>query len=228
MLIQNRSNESVFEKNLRKQKEKKKSKKSQIKDDDLLINDSESQDEYDDDAFFQQDFGSDFEKPVEADKENKKKDKKLRQKEEKKQRQNEEKSKAELELLLMDGSINTSHFSAKDVLKSEKVLSKKQKKKSKNQSLDAQPDFKMDLKDPRFAALISDHQFAIDPTNSQFKKTNAMKEILAQKRQNKNLVETKPETVQISEKNHLEGLIQSVKRKNDLASKNGVGKRQKL
>ena len=61
------------------------------------------------------------------------------------------------------------HFSAKDVIKAEKSLkSRKQKKKFAKAQLDTQDDFKMDLQDPRFKALLQDHQFFIDPTNPQY------------------------------------------------------------
>ena len=86
----------------------------------------------------------------------------------KEERLQKEREKAELELLMIDGEDKEkSHFSAKDIIKSEKVKSKKQKKKLQKQSLDTQDDFKMDLADPRFSSLIEDHEFFIDPTNSQ-------------------------------------------------------------
>lgn len=90
----------------------------------------------------------------------------------KQEREEQEKSKKELELLLMDDDGQSKapiHFSAKDVIKAEKSnKSRKQKKKLQKQSLDTQDSFKMDLSDPRFASLLEDHQFFIDPTNPQY------------------------------------------------------------
>ena len=89
----------------------------------------------------------------------------------KEERLAKEKEKAELELLLMDDTSHSktpNHFSAKDIIKAEKgQKSRKLKKKLGKMQLDTQDDFKMDLQDPRFKALLNDHQFFIDPTNPQ-------------------------------------------------------------
>lgn len=174
-----------------------------------------------DDPFFQDAFGSDFEEPKEMKKSNKKQN----PKKDKQTREMEAQSKAELELLLMDeDKPQTTHFTAKDVLKSEKAKSKKQKKKAKNEQLDNQSDFKLDLEDPRFGALLEDHKFHIDPTNPQFKKTNTMKRILSHKR-SRNTFANDTGDVKVNEKVELDNLVSSVKRRNEGVS--GQGKRQK-
>jgi hypothetical protein len=77
------------------------------------------------------------------------------------------KSKAELELLLHDENEKVTHVNAKDIIKAEKSKSKKQKKKLQKANLDVQEEFQIDLNDPRFAPLIQDHEYFIDPTNPQ-------------------------------------------------------------
>ncbi|RCK56680.1 Pre-rRNA-processing protein ESF1 [Candida viswanathii] len=93
----------------------------------------------------------------------------------------DEKSKAELELVLMDNQDSNSkdHFNMKDVIKSERQ--KKNKKGKKNKKIDeemVQDNFVANLDDPRFKEIFESHDYAIDPTNSEFKKTETMKKIL--------------------------------------------------
>ncbi|EMG49758.1 hypothetical protein G210_5396 [Candida maltosa Xu316] len=100
----------------------------------------------------------------------------------------DEKSKAELELVLMDNQDgnNKEHFSMKDVIKSEKQ--KKNKKNKKNKNIDeemVQDNFVASLDDDRFKEVFESHEFAIDPTNSEFKQTETMKKILKE-RSNRN------------------------------------------
>ncbi|CAX45378.1 conserved hypothetical protein [Candida dubliniensis CD36] len=96
----------------------------------------------------------------------------------------DEKSKAELELILMDnqeGNTNE-HFSMKEVIKSEK--DKKNKKNKKGKKIDremVQDGFVANLDDPRFKEVFESHDYAIDPTNSEFKKTETMKQILKER-----------------------------------------------
>ncbi|KAJ3309830.1 pre-rRNA-processing protein esf1 [Boothiomyces sp. JEL0838] len=220
-----RANETVFEANLRKQREKKKAKKA-------AQNQEESESERDDldDPFFQHDFGSDFDEPK-VEKKSKKAEKKKMDKQE---RLEKAKSRAELELLMMneDNKVAGDHFSAKDVIKAEKSKNKKQKKKQlkKLANLETQDDFQMDLSDPRFSSLITNHEFFIDPTKSNFKMTKTMKDILSKKREanahaeptNENSVDQKSK-----EKIELSHLVDSVKRKSSNMTK-GQGKRTKL
>ena len=96
----------------------------------------------------------------------------------------DEKSKAELELVMMDNQDANvkDHFNMKDVIKSEKQ--KKNKKGKKNKKIDeemVQDNFVANLDDPRFKEIFESHDYAIDPTNSEFKKTETMKKILKER-----------------------------------------------
>ncbi|CCG20717.1 hypothetical [Candida orthopsilosis Co 90-125] len=96
-----------------------------------------------------------------------------------------EKEKAELELVLMDNDQKSEHFNMKDVLKNEKS---KRNKKSRKKNIDqemTQDNFEANLNDPRFDEIFESHDFAIDPTSSEFKKTETMKKILKE-RSNRN------------------------------------------
>lgn len=93
----------------------------------------------------------------------------------------DEKSKAELELLMLDQQDGThrEHFSMKELIKSEKEKSKKSKHRNKNKIIE--DDFKADLNDPRFNEIFTNHDFAIDPSQPQFKKTATMAQILEER-----------------------------------------------
>ncbi|KAJ2997575.1 pre-rRNA-processing protein esf1 [Globomyces sp. JEL0801] len=228
-----RANETVFEATMRKSREKRKAKKL-LKKSENAIEGSDEESEREDiinDPFFQDAYGSDFEEPSVPKKINKSTDKQKK----KADREQLSKSKAELELLLMDDENNTKndHFNAKDVIKAEKSKNRKLKKKQQEKlaTLDTQDGFKMDLQDPRFAPLLEDHQFFIDPTNPQFKKTKTMKEILEIKRQKNeekfNVSENAtPKLSNDTAKSDLSSLVDSVKRKSVLALKK-KGKRQR-
>lgn len=103
----------------------------------------------------------------------------------KEERIEQQKKKAELELLLGDSANAGEGFDMKEVLKREKLASKKGKigKKAKK-LLEETDDFEINTQDPRFAALQDSHHFAIDPTNPHFKKTKAMTTLM-QSRQKK-------------------------------------------
>ncbi|CCE64384.1 hypothetical protein TPHA_0H01780 [Tetrapisispora phaffii CBS 4417] len=96
-------------------------------------------------------------------------------------------AKAELELLMMDedeingtSTINKkAHFNMKEILRSEKEKTKKSKFQNKEKIVE--DNFKADLNDPRFNEMFEDHDFAIDPTQSEYKETAAMKEILKER-----------------------------------------------
>lgn len=106
------------------------------------------------------------------------------------------KSKAELELLMMDDEDDTeksinkkAHFNMKEILKSEKEKKKKNKYQDKNKIVE--DDFKPDLEDPRFKEMFEGHDFAIDPTQSEFRGTKAMKEILKKRSKQAHRVSSK-------------------------------------
>jgi hypothetical protein len=103
---------------------------------------------------------------------------------------------ASLELLMMDEEEHgAKHFGIDDVLAAEKRRSGKHKKRKGGKAeasdaaaaADARQDaarlaavdsFKPNLQDPRFQALYTSHEFAIDRTDPRFKETGAMREIL--------------------------------------------------
>ena len=100
----------------------------------------------------------------------------------------QERERAELDLLMLDDGNgiskdgNERHFNMKDIIKAEKMAGGKKKhrgKKRKAQDMSlGTGDFRVDVDDPRFAAIYKDPQFAIDPSNPKFIKTSAMSEIL--------------------------------------------------
>lgn len=96
--------------------------------------------------------------------------------------------KAELDLLMMDDkdADGRDHFDMKNIVRSEKQAGKKRHKHAKKEERreGLQDDFELDTKDPRFAAAFDNenHHFALDPTNSQFKKTKAMSKVLEERR----------------------------------------------
>ncbi|KAK9456771.1 hypothetical protein V1511DRAFT_495248 [Dipodascopsis uninucleata] len=94
----------------------------------------------------------------------------------------ENKKKAELELLMMDeeSDSNLKHFNMKEIIKSEK-RKKNKKIRSKNKNGDTD-DFSIDVSDNRFSAVFENHEFAIDPTQPQFKQTNAMEKLMEERR----------------------------------------------
>ncbi|QPG75232.1 hypothetical protein FOA43_002582 [Brettanomyces nanus] len=73
------------------------------------------------------------------------------------------------------------HFDMKDIIKAEKLkLKKKKSKKQKRQEREIgeiDEDIKIDEGDTRFDEIFEDHEFAIDPTNPEFKKTTVMKKL---------------------------------------------------
>ncbi|XP_003748223.1 ESF1 homolog [Galendromus occidentalis] len=89
----------------------------------------------------------------------------------------------ELELLLMDEQGDSrKHFSLKKILKNEKQSKKKNETRGgKGSQAAAQDDFEVNVNDPRFSAIYSDHRFNIDPTDASFKRTKAMNAVLEEK-----------------------------------------------
>lgn len=114
-----------------------------------------------------------------AEKGDKKKNKKGRKHDD----ESSEKSKAELELLMLDednNKDNADHFNMRDIVKAEKRKGKKKGKKNYDSEL-VQDTFSADLNDPRFKEVFENHEYAIDPTSSEFKKTQTMKNILQER-----------------------------------------------
>ena len=103
-------------------------------------------------------------------------------------------SRAELSLLMVpDDALATdprAHFSMPDIERAEKAearAGKLRKKKHRTGMEDGalhqqQPGFEMDVADPRFAAALDSHEFAIDPTNPRFRATKGMRMLLEEGR----------------------------------------------
>ena len=101
---------------------------------------------------------------------------------------------AELELLMLDDDLiadpssskKLQHFDINEVLKAEKAKAKKGRKKGRKVNTlvgaEVQEGFKMDVDDPRFSRLWDSHEFAIDPTNPRFRKTEGMRMLLEEGR----------------------------------------------
>lgn len=126
----------------------------------------------------------------------------------------DDKSKAELELLMMneDGEKEHDHFDMKDIIKSEKKKNKK--KAAKNDEINTQDDFDVDLKDPRFQEIFENRDYSIDPTSSDFKKTKAMKKILDERSKRRtNQGDSQPVKKQKTSGNELNSLVDKLKRK---------------
>jgi len=184
--------ETTIEKYKRKEKERMKSKKAAYEAKKKGVDITEggkdaTKEETDlgfDDPFFQE------EEQVVTKKEKKKAEKVAKEK----RAAEKAAERAELELLMLDdvggkavAGGNIKHFDMKDVVKAEKER-KLKKRKSGKKAADAegvQDGFEADVKDPRFAALFEEHDFAIDPTNPRFKKTSTMQKLMEEKRSRK-------------------------------------------
>ena len=188
--------ETTIEKYARKEKEKLKARKEayQQKKTALESGVEAGSDAEDSAAEAAQDLG--FDDPFFADEApaaDKKKEKKKQDKEAKKKEAIEKAAKrAELELLMVDdedekvaAAGKLKHFDMKEVIKAEKekkLKGKRKRGKKASEGEGIQEGFQVDVKDPRFAALYEEHEFAIDPTNPRFKETAAMKELMKEKR----------------------------------------------
>lgn len=137
--------------------------------------------------------------------------------------QEDEKSKAELELLMLDENDDeknsAEHFSMRDIVKAEKQKNKKNKKGKKNFDNElVQTDFQADLNDPRFKEVFENHEYAIDPTNSEFKKTDTMKSILKERskrlrKEGKHEGEKNKKQKKAAEPSSLNNLVEKLKQK---------------
>lgn len=200
-----RGDETVWEAYLRKKKEKKSQRKR-----DKNSKNSDAEDTEDEissprggsqepDPFFTHDengfddpfFASDGEAPRESkrvsnsgsmqrpgDEERAKKREEREQK-----KKEEERSRAELELLLMDddgAQLGARGFNLKSKKKKEKGKKKKHKDETQEDNDEDDKLASANLDDPRFSSLFSNHHFAIDPTNPQFRKSTTQLKILAE------------------------------------------------
>ncbi|SJL05442.1 uncharacterized protein ARMOST_08809 [Armillaria ostoyae] len=138
-----------------------------------------------------------------------------------------------------DNDEGQKHFDIKAVLKAEKKSRRKGKKGKKAREEDAnaetQPDFALDVKDDRFGVLHEDPNFAIDPSNPQFKRTKSMSALLEEGGKRRQAIRGENVSLDKTTKKSgaegsrsLQSLVESVKRKSAHSGQRGTGKRQKI
>ncbi|KAJ4486081.1 hypothetical protein J3R30DRAFT_3655351 [Lentinula aciculospora] len=154
--------------------------------------------------------------------------KKSRKAKEKKSKTKEVATENELSLLVASSNAEPQHFNLKSVIKAEKLKGKKLKKGKTNlDEAELQEDFSIDVHDDRFKAVHENHDFAIDPSNPHYKKTEAMKILLnARSKQRTNSSSTQPRGGPSDQS--LQSLADSIKRKSTSSASPKVGKRRKL
>jgi len=163
-------------------------------------------------------------KELKKEAEEKKKDKPIDKNNKKRdQKDLDDKSKAELELLMLDenNEKHAEHFNLKELMKSEKEKAKKSKHRNKDKIIE--DDFKADLNDPRFSEIFTNHDFAIDPSQPQFKKTATMAKILDERNKRREGQEGKSSNESSKKRKHADdaavgsedvnSLVQRIKRK---------------
>ena len=98
----------------------------------------------------------------------------------------DEKSRAELELLMMDDDETTdktinkeAHFNMNEILRSEKEKGKRAKYQNKEKIVEDK--FEANLNDPRFKEMFEERDFAIDPSQPEFKATKTTKKMLQER-----------------------------------------------
>ncbi|KAJ3167709.1 pre-rRNA-processing protein esf1 [Geranomyces variabilis] len=254
--------ETVFDAYLRKRKEKRKAKKTARKAGDGSGEDSAEDSNGDDniessgderaidmdDPFFAEEFGDEFAPPKSAAKSKTKPAKPGKNKKQtEEERRAEQNARAELELLIAPTPGTSSaaagegrHFDAKQIMKEEKAARNKKGRKAKKgketREGGVQDGFEINTSDPRFEALLENHNFAIDPTNPQFKKTQAMGKLLDERRKRRSNVDHALEAASApvaaptadAGRAEMSSLVDSVKRKSAMAmGGDGRGKRQK-
>lgn len=133
----------------------------------------------------------------------------------------DEKKRAELELLMMEdddtkSSINSkAHFNMNEILRSEKEKNKRSKFQNKEKIVD--DEFKPDLNDPRFNEIFEDRDFAIDPSQPEFKQTQAMKQILNERNKRSSSKSKKSKTNNNRKRKH-DSTDKTTGEKNDIAN----------
>ncbi|EQB55213.1 hypothetical protein CGLO_04866 [Colletotrichum gloeosporioides Cg-14] len=144
--------------------------------------------------------------------------------------------KAQLKLLMADdgdeAGEHLDHFDMNEILKAEKAKKKKGKGKNKkgkkaggdddDDKVGLQEGFKINVDDDRFKAVFESHEYAIDPSNPKFKKTEAMQTLLEEGRKKRKVGNDEAPAERSGKKAkkeskggdaELSGLVASVKRK---------------
>ncbi|XP_041468958.1 ESF1 homolog isoform X2 [Lytechinus variegatus] len=142
----------------------------------------------------------------------------------------EKQRKAALELLMLDEEDDgRQHFNLKNIMENENMTKSKRKRQLKQQRKLGQQEeapaavrdnFEINTADPRFDALFTSHEYAIDPSDPQYKKTKAMETLISekQKRREKREVEDEKRTVEKKEKKmdvEVSQLVRSIKNKTE-------------
>ena len=104
----------------------------------------------------------------------------------------DELSHGDLSLLAMDSDDDKQHFDYKEIVKKESKRSKKLKKKLAKEKTDLEENFEVDKDDDRFAAVFQNADYNIDPSHPNFKKTESMLDLVAEK-QRRALIRQKKE-----------------------------------
>lgn len=112
------------------------------------------------------------------------------------------------------------HFKMKDILKAEKLKHKKKKnrkqRKEEKERQNIDEDIKLDEGDTRFNEIFESHDYAIDPTNPEFKETSVMKKLIHQgrKRAKENELKKKggKKHSRDQDKQEIKALVRDVKR----------------
>jgi len=177
-----------WEKYLKKKKDKKKMKKEKKSaennleqtDDDDIPSDVDL-----DDPFFAEARQEEGLK-LKQKKSNKKKDKNKKDK----VKPTEDSGPTDLDLLVMDSDEEDKHFNYKTIVEQE--LTSKSKKKWRKKKKDKTPketstdNFDVDVTDQRFAAIFTQPEFNIDPSQQNFKKTKGMEKLIGEKQKRLN------------------------------------------
>merc|ERR1719186_454178 len=125
-----------------------------------------------------------------------------------------------LDLIVMDSDDDKSHFDFKqiretenkDVSKSKKKKWSKKKKKDESKPTKKEDNFKVDVKDDRFSALYSTASYNIDPSDPNFRRTNAMDDLINEKQKRRHQNKTDIIHQNLSKKSKLDPeLSQSLK-----------------
>jgi len=172
-----------WEKYLKKKKDKKakkREKKNTSEEKENEISDDELPDDVDlNDPFFAEELGKST-----------KKEKKVKKKKSDVVPAEDQTTPNALDLIVMDSDDDKNHFDFKQIRETEnkdaskskkKKWSKKKKKVEESKPTKKEDNFKVDVKDDRFSALYSSASYNIDPSDPNFKRTNAMDDLINEK-----------------------------------------------
>ncbi|KAK6512083.1 pre-rRNA-processing protein esf1 [Arthrobotrys musiformis] len=186
--------ETTMEKYVRKERDRKKARKEKMKEKRAEANGEKLEAPASDEEENQgEELGFDdpfFENPEKFNADSKKAKKQKRREEKEKTAAEQAAKREELEALMAnDKTSELQHFNMNDILKREKLAKLKgkaakrmAKKKGVKEAEGLQDDYKMDVNDSRFAAIYEKTEFAIDPTNPRYKKTQAMEKVMEERR----------------------------------------------